>query len=154
MARVFNFNPGPATLPLDVLKIVQEELLDYRGTGMSIIESSHRSPEYDEINESAIALVKELFDLGDNYQVIFVGGGASTQFAMIPMNFLHEGQMAAYVDTGSWSAKAIKEANILGKVHLAGSSKDDDYKRIPPFSEITFPSDVAYLHITTNNTIK
>jgi phosphoserine aminotransferase len=116
--RVFNFNPGPSTLPLEVLKIVQGELLDYRGTGMSVMESSHRSPEFDEINNQAMALAKEIMGLDDSYKVIFVGGGASTQFAMIPLNFLHEGQIGAYVDTGTWSSKAIKEAQIIGKMHL------------------------------------
>jgi len=152
--RIINFNAGPSTLPLDVLKIVQEELLDYRGTGMSVMEISHRSPEFDDINNSAIALTRELMGLDDKYHVLFLGGGASTQFAMIPMNFLPEGKTAAYVDTGSWSTKAIKEANGIGKVHLAGSSKDDGYSRIPKTSEMDIPADAAYLHITSNNTIK
>ncbi|UCC44834.1 MAG: 3-phosphoserine/phosphohydroxythreonine transaminase [Candidatus Zixiibacteriota bacterium] len=152
--RIFNFNPGPSTLPLDVLKIVQQELLDYRGTGMSVMEISHRSPEYDEINNRAIELFRELAGLGDDYHVLFVGGGASTQFAMIPLNFLVDGKKAAYVDTGSWSTKAIKEANKLGEVHLAGSSKDKDYCFIPGPSEIDIPSGAAYLHLTSNNTIK
>ncbi len=152
--RVYNFNPGPSTLPLDVLKIVQEELLDYRGTGMSVMEISHRSAEYTEINDTAISLAKEIMGLGDDYSVIFVGGGASTQFAMIPMNFLHEGETAAYVDTGTWSTKAIKEAEKMGKVHLAASSKEGDYKFIPKIEDIKYPDDAAYLHITTNNTIK
>ena len=117
--RVYNFNPGPSTLPLDVLKTIQAELLDYRNTGMSVMEISHRSPEYDEINNQAIALIKELMGLGDNYHVIFVGGGASTQFAHIPLNFLTEDKVAAYVDTGTWSTKAIREAQNLGNVHLA-----------------------------------
>jgi len=152
--RVFNFNPGPSTLPLDVLKIVQGELLDYRGTGMSIMESSHRSPEYDEINESAMALVRELLGLDEKYHVLFMTGGASSQFALIPMNFLGESQVGAYVDTGSWSSKAIKECQILGKVHLAGSSKDAGYKFIPRPDDISYPDNSAYLHITSNNTIK
>ena len=150
--RVFNFNPGPATLPLDVLKIVQEELLDYRGTGMSIMETSHRAPEFDEINKQAMALMRETLGLGDNYKVLFMGGGASTQFALIPMNFLPEGKVGAYVDTGTWSSKAIKEANIIGKAHLAASSKDEGYSFIP--DKLDVPSDAAYLHITSNNTIK
>lgn len=152
--RVFNFNPGPSTLPLDVLKIVQEELLDYRGTGMSIMESSHRSPEFDEINNTAMALFHEVLGLNDDYHVLFVGGGASTQFAMIPMNFLNPGQKAAYVDTGTWSSKAIKEGKLLGEVHLAASSKDAEYTFIPKVSDIQYPADAAYLHITSNNTIK
>ncbi|MBN2227870.1 MAG: 3-phosphoserine/phosphohydroxythreonine transaminase [candidate division Zixibacteria bacterium] len=154
MGRVFNFNPGPSTLPLDVLKIVQAELLDYRGTGMSIIESSHRSPEYDEINESAMSLARELFGLGDDYHVLFMTGGASSQFAFIPLNFLNDGQVGAYVDTGSWSAKAIKEANIIGTAEVIASSKAAEYKFIPNMSDITIPGNAAYLHITSNNTIK
>ncbi len=150
--RVFNFNAGPSTLPLDVLNIVKDELLDYRGTGMSIMEASHRSPEYDEINDTAIALTKELMGLGDDYHVLFVGGGASTQFAHIPINFLPKGKTAAYVDTGTWSTKAIKEAQNLGDMYLAGSSKEDGYCYIP--KDIDFPADAAYLHITSNNTIK
>ena len=152
--RVYNFNPGPSTLPLDVLKTIQAELLDYRNTGMSVMELSHRSPEYDEINNQAIALIKKLMGLGDNYHVIFVGGGASTQFAHIPFNFLKEGKVAAYVDTGTWSAKAIKEAQNLGIVHLAASSKDGGYIHIPVREEIDYPNDTAYLHLTSNNTIK
>ncbi|MEA2030552.1 MAG: 3-phosphoserine/phosphohydroxythreonine transaminase [candidate division Zixibacteria bacterium] len=152
--RVFNFNPGPSTLPLDVLKTVQQELLNYHGTGMSIIESSHRSPEYDEINKAAIALVKELFDLDDNYHIIFLAGGASQQFFQIPMNFLVGGKTGAYVDTGSWSNKAIKEANIVAKAHVAFDGKPMEYKHIPLQDELDIPSDAAYLHITTNNTIK
>jgi len=149
--RVYNFNPGPATLPLAVLEIVQRELLDYKGTGMSVMEISHRSPEFDEINEAAISLTREVFGLGDNYHVLFVGGGASTQFACVPMNFLSEGQTAAYVDTGSWSSKAIKEAKLFGNVHLAGSSKEANYNHIP--KEIEVPTNAQYLHLTSNNTI-
>ncbi len=149
--RVFNFNPGPGTLPLDVLKTIQQELLDYRGTGMSIMEMSHRSPEFDEINNSAMALVRELLGLDSSYQVFFMGGGASTQFALIPINFLKDGHTAAYVDTGEWSSKAIKEAKKVGTVHLAGSSKESNYDHIPKKFDI--PSDIAYLHLTSNNTI-
>ncbi len=150
--RVFNFNAGPSTLPLDVLKIVRDELLDYKGTGMSIMESSHRSPEYDAINDTAIALTKEMMGIGDDYHVLFVGGGASTQFAHIPINLLPEDKTAAYVDTGTWSTKAIKEAQNLGNMHLAGSSKESGYNYIP--RDIDLPSNAAYLHITSNNTIK
>ncbi|RKX26037.1 MAG: 3-phosphoserine/phosphohydroxythreonine transaminase [Candidatus Zixiibacteriota bacterium] len=152
--RIFNFNAGPSTLPLDVLKIVQNELLDYRGTGMSVMEISHRSPEFDEINESAMALTRELMGLDDKYHVMFLTGGASTQFALIPINFAADGKKGAYVDTGTWSTKAIKEANILGGAHLAGSSKDNEYRYIPKIADLDVPSDSAFLHITTNNTIK
>ncbi len=152
--RNVNFNPGPAAIPLDVLKIVQEELLDYKGTGLSILESSHRAKEFEAVNDQAIALVCELFGLGTDYQVLFLGGGASTQFALIPMNFIGDGQSAAYVDTGDFAAKAMKECNIVAKAHLAFSSKEEKYRRIPKMSEIKYPDDVAYLHICTNNTIE
>lgn len=152
-ARVYNFNPGPATIPLEVLQQAQRELLDYHGTGMSVMEISHRSPEFDEINNSAMALTREIFGLGENFKVLFLGGGASTQFAVIPLNFLPSEKTAVYVDTGSWSSKAIKEAQKIGKVHIAFSSKDEKYKRVPKLSEIDLPSDAAYLHVTSNNTI-
>ena len=152
--RVFNFNPGPSTLPLDVLKIVQEEFISYKGTGMSVIEISHRSAEYEEINNTAMALMKDLMGLGDNYKVLFVGGGASSQFAMVPMNFLIGGKTGAYVNTGTWSSKAMKEAKIFGDVHVAASSKEKNYSFIPKKADIKFPSNTVYLHITTNNTIE
>jgi phosphoserine aminotransferase len=152
--RVFNFNPGPSTLPLEVLEQVQKELLDYKGTGMSIMEHSHRGKAYDEVHEQAMSLVREIFGVGDDYHVLFLTGGASSQFFMIPMNFLQDGHPAAYVDTGSWSAKAIKEAQMLGNTVVAASSKEEEYRRIPSMSEIKFTTDSCYLHITTNNTIK
>ncbi|MFQ5500353.1 MAG: 3-phosphoserine/phosphohydroxythreonine transaminase [Candidatus Zixiibacteriota bacterium] len=151
--RVYNFNPGPAILPQEVLKTVQAEMLDYRGTGISIVESSHRSKQYDEINDSAIALVREVMGLGDNYHILFLGGGASTQFAMIPMNFSGEGKPGAYVDTGTWSSRAIKESQVIGQTHLAGSSKDQKYDRIPDICSMDIPTNAAYLHVTSNNTI-
>ncbi|MBU8933648.1 MAG: 3-phosphoserine/phosphohydroxythreonine transaminase [candidate division Zixibacteria bacterium] len=152
--RVFNFNPGPSTLPLEVLKIIQDELLDYRDTGMSIIESSHRSPEFDEVNEAAISLAREVFGLDDKYHVVFLTGGASQQFFQIPMNFLAGGKTGAYADTGTWSTKAIKEANIVSRAYVAFDGKAVDYKHIPSQNELDIPADSAYLHITTNNTIK
>jgi phosphoserine aminotransferase len=152
--RNVNFNPGPAALPLDVLKIVQEELLDYQGSGMSILESSHRAKEFETINDQAIALVHEVLGLGPDYQVLFMGGGASTQFALVPMNFIGDGQMAAYVDTGEFAFKAWKECQIVAKAHLAFSSKEEKYRRVPKMSEIKYPENVAYLHICTNNTIE
>ncbi|HVP07800.1 MAG TPA: 3-phosphoserine/phosphohydroxythreonine transaminase [Candidatus Acidoferrum sp.] len=153
--KVFNFNPGPAIIPREVLETVQKELLDFKGTGMSVLEISHRSAEYEEVNNAAVALMLEVMGLGPNYKVLFVGGGASTQFAMVPMNFLHKGITAAYVDTGAWANKAIKEGKIIGNVNVVASAKEADgkYKRIPKASEIKVPSDAAYLHITSNNTI-
>ncbi len=152
--KTINFNPGPAAVPLEVLKIVQAELLDYRGTGISILESSHRSAEFDEINEQAMDMVRELFGLGDNYHVLFMTGGASTQFALIPMNFLNPGRVGAYVDTGTWANKALKECQIQGAWHVAFSSKGEDYRRVPKMNEISYPDNSAYLHVTSNNTIK
>ena len=152
--RNVNFNPGPAALPLDVLKIVQGELLDYQGSGMSILETSHRAKEFEAINDRAIALVRELFGLGTDYQVIFMGGGASTQFALIPMNFISSGQTAAYVDTGEFASKALKECQIVAKAHVAFSSKEEKYRRVPKMSEIKYPEDVVYLHVCSNNTIE
>ena len=152
--RNVNFNPGPAALPLEVLKIVQEELLDYQGTGMSILESSHRAKEFEAVNDRAIELVRELLGLGTNYQVLFLGGGASTQFALVPMNFVGDGQTAAYVDTGEFANKALKECQIVARAHVAFSSKEEKYRRLPQMSEIKYPADAAYLHICTNNTIE
>jgi phosphoserine aminotransferase len=152
--RVFNFNAGPSTLPLEVLEKVQAELLDYRGTGMSIMESSHRSPAYDEVNEDAIRLARELFGLPEEYHIVFLTGGASAQFYMIPMNFLAAGGTGVYVDTGTWSTKAIKESKIIGKTHVAYSGKDGGFKHIPTDDELDIPADAAYVHFTTNNTIK
>jgi phosphoserine aminotransferase len=154
MKRNVNFNPGPAALPLEVLKIVQEELLDYQGSGMSILESSHRSKEFEAINDRAIALVRDLLGLGADYQVLFMGGGASSQFALIPMNFVGEGRTAAYIDTGEFGAKALKEGQIVAKAHVAFSSKEEKYRRVPKMSEIKYPEDVAYLHVCSNNTIE
>lgn len=151
--RVFNFNPGPATLPLPVLERVQSEFLDYRGTGMSIMESSHRAPEYDEINENAISLMKELMEIPDGYSVLYLQGGASQQFFQIPMNFLREGQFGDYLHTGTWSKKAIKEANILGRARIAASSEDANFTRIPRPDEIDLDPAARYVHITSNNTI-
>ncbi len=149
--RIFNFSAGPATLPLEVLEIAQKEFLNFKGTGMSLIESSHRSPEYDEVHQSCIKLFRQVLNLDESYHVLFLGGGASTQFAMIPMNFLTSDKTVAYVDTGAWAGKAMKEANRFGNVHLAGSSKDASYDHVPMTLDV--PSGAAYVHLTSNNTI-
>jgi phosphoserine aminotransferase len=154
MKRVVNFNPGPAALPLEVLKIVQEELLDYRNTGMSILEISHRSKEFEAVNDETMALVRDLLGLGPDYQVLFLSGGASTQFALIPMNFAGDGQTAAYIDTGEFAGKALKEGQIAAKAHVAFSSKEEKYRRVPRMSEIKYPENMAYLHLCSNNTIE
>jgi len=151
--RVFNFNAGPAALPLSVLETVQEELLDFKGSGMSITEISHRSKWFDDVINDAVARVKRLFQLDDRYHVLFLQGGASTQFCMIPMNFLDADRTADYVNTGTWSTKAIKEARILGKkIRVAASSEDRNFAYIP--KNIEFTSGATYIHLTSNNTIK
>ena len=151
--RIYNFNAGPATLPFEVLSKAQGELLNYKNSGMSVMEISHRSGDYEEINDRAIALFKELMGLDDSYKIIFMGGGASSQFALIPMNFLVADKTAAYIDTGAWSEKAINEAQKFGNVHLAGSSKEQNYRAIPNIDSLEIPDRAEYLHLTSNNTI-
>ncbi|MFO8049123.1 MAG: 3-phosphoserine/phosphohydroxythreonine transaminase [Desulfosudaceae bacterium] len=151
--RIYNFNPGPAALPLPVLEEVQQSFLDFKGTGMSITEVSHRSPAFDEVINDAITRTKRLLGLGDKYEVLFVQGGASLQFAMIPMNFLTNGRSADYVNTGTWSSKAIKEAEILRKPYrVPASSEDKNFSYIP--QNINFDDKATYVHLTSNNTIK
>ena len=151
--RIHNFNPGPAALPLPVLEEIQENFLDFAGSGMSITEISHRSPHFDDVINDAVTRTKRLLDLGDNFQVLFLQGGASMQFAMIPMNFLAGKDSADYVDTGTWSAKAIKEAEIQGKkIKVVASSADKNYTYIP--RDINFNEDAVFVHLTSNNTIK
>jgi phosphoserine aminotransferase len=151
--RIRNFNPGPAAMPLPVLEEIQENFLDFNGSGMSIIEISHRSKQFEEVINDAVARTRRLLNLGDNFHVLFLQGGASMQFAMIPMNFLGRNSTADYVDTGTWSAKAIKEAEIQGKsVSVAASSADQNYAYIP--QNINFNDDAVFVHITSNNTIK
>ena len=150
--RIHNFNAGPAAIPLPVLEQIQEELLDYRGSGMSVMEMSHRSKPFDLIMEEVVSRFRKLTNLPDEFHVLFIQGGASMQFAMIPMNFC-AGKRPVYLDTGTWSAKAIKEAEIQGVNPLvAASSKDRNFAYIP--KEYVVPGDAAYFHITSNNTIK
>lgn len=149
--RVYNFNPGPAVLPLPALKHAQEEFLDFAGTGMSILEVSHRSKEYDAVHHEAMALVKELLALPDNYHVLFLQGGASLQFAMVPMNLLGDGKSADYVITGSWAKLALKEAKIVGTARVAATSEPDGFTYIP--TSFDFDPNAVYVHITSNNTI-
>jgi phosphoserine aminotransferase len=151
--RIYNFNPGPAALPLPVLEEIRDSFLNFKGSGMSVTEISHRSKWFEEVINDAIIRTKRLLKLSDRYHVLFIQGGASLQFCMIPMNFLKEGQSADYVNTGTWSAKAIKEAQIQGKtVNVVASSEDKDFSYIP--QNISFNRDAVYAHITSNNTIK
>ena len=152
MERVHNFNPGPAALPLSVLKEVREELLDYQDTGISILETSHRSPAFAAVLDSAQARLRSLLSVPESHAVLFLQGGASLQFAMVPMNLLADGT-ADYVDTGSWSTKAIKEAQRFGTVHLPFSGKDEGYTRLPGQDGLAFTNGARYVHLTSNNTI-
>ena len=151
--RIYNFNPGPAALPLSVLEEIKENFLDFQGSGMSITEISHRSRQFDDVVNDAVARTKRLLGLEDNFEVLFVQGGASLQFCMIPMNFLGPGRSADYVDTGTWSTKAIKEAELQGKsIQVVASSEDKNYSYIP--KNIAFNEDADFVHLTSNNTIK
>jgi phosphoserine aminotransferase len=154
MSRTWNFYAGPATLPPPALERAKAEIPDWEGTGMSVMETSHRSPEYDGVHEEAISLMTELLGLDEDHQVLFIQGGASMQFAMLPMNFIPSGGSADYINTGTWSQKAIKEANIIASCRVAGSSEEEGFTRIPKQDELDLDSKAAYVHITSNNTIK
>jgi phosphoserine aminotransferase len=151
--RTYNFNAGPSALPISVLEKAQQELIDFRGTGMSVMELSHRSKAYEEVHNQAINSLKELLAIPDTYEVLFLQGGASLQFSMVPMNFLQPGKQAAYVMTGSWSEKAFAEAKLFGDVYQAASTKEDKYRSIPKLDELHYKTEDAYLHLTSNNTI-
>jgi len=152
--RIINFNPGPAALPLPVLEKAQAEFLNFKGTGMSILETSHRAKEFDELLNETQSLTLELLGLKGSYKVFFMGSGASLQFAMIPMNLMSAGRTADYVDTGTWSTKAIKEARIVGAPKVAASSEETGFNRIPKQDELELDANAGYVHITSNNTIK
>lgn len=149
--RVYNFNPGPAVLPLEVLLQFQNDIIDYKGTGVGILETSHRSPEFDEIIGSAEKLLREILDIDDNYGIAFVPGGAHLQFSMVPLNLLSPGKTANYVITDYWSEGALEEAKKFGNTHIAATNKDNGFSKLP--SEIKPSADCAYLHFTSNNTI-
>ena len=151
MARVSNFTAGPAALPLPVLEEAQAELLDYQGTGMSIMENSHRSKTFDLVHNEALDLARELLGVPTSYDVLFLQGGASQQFALVPMNFLRPDQSADYIISGHWSERALEEAQIVGNARIAGTSKADGFMRVPTALELD-PA-AAYVHMTSNNTI-
>ena len=151
--RIYNFNAGPAALPEVVLEEIQASFLNYANSGMSIIEISHRSKWFEAIIEDAVQRTRRLMALGDDFKVLFLQGGASLQFAMVPMNLIADDGVADYVDTGTWSTKAVKEAQTLGKtVNVVASSADRNYAYIP--KDIAFTAGAAYVHLTSNNTIK
>jgi len=149
--KVHNFSAGPGILPQEVLKQAAEACINFDNLNLSLLEISHRSKSYEKVMDEARALVKELFEVGDEYEVLYLGGGASLQFAMVPYNLMREGGSAAYVSTGVWASKAIKEAKIMGNTKVIASSEDKKYNYIPKGYEI--PADADYLHITSNNTI-
>ncbi len=153
--RVINFNAGPAGLPLPALERARDELIDFQGSGMSIMEHSHRGKEYEAVHDEAISLLTGLLDIPASHQVLFLQGGASLQFAMVPMNFLPAGKSADYVLTGTWSEKALDEAKLLGKPRVAASTvtADKRYLRVPKQQEIELDPKAAYVHTTSNNTI-
>lgn len=152
--RVFNFNPGPAALPTAVVEEASRGMLEFNNLGMSITEISHRSKDFEKVIQEAAIDMKELLGLDDRFRVAFVGGGASTQFAMVPMNFLREDGCADYIDTGEWASKAVKEAKLFGKVNVVASSADKKFTYIPDVKKVAFTPGAAYVHLTTNNTIE
>ena len=153
MKRVYNFNPGPATLPLEVLKEVQAEFLDFDETGMSIVEISHRSKPYEKVHNQAKADILELMNLGDDYDVLFIQGGASLQFAMLPMNFASKEKPGAYAVSGIFARNAYKEAEHLGVAKLAASTESENFVRVPRQDELKVDENAAYFHVCYNNTI-
>ena len=151
MNRKHNFGAGPGILPVEVLKEASEAVLEFNNLGMSLLEVSHRGKDFIAVMDEARQLVKELFNLGADYEVMFLQGGASLQFLMVPYNLLSTSGTAAYINTGTWASKAIKEAKLLGNVNEIASSKDKNFNYIP--KNINIPADADYLHITSNNTI-
>jgi phosphoserine aminotransferase len=153
MPNIHNFNAGPAAMPRAVLEKAQSELLDVAGAGMSVMEMSHRSKEFEAINASAESGIRRLLGVPGEYAVLFLQGGASHQFAQIPMNLRRPGKSADYVDTGSWASKAIGEAKVTGQVNVAWTGKEQKYTRVPRFQELKLLPDAEYVHITSNETI-
>ncbi len=151
--RIFNFSAGPAVLPLPVLEEAQRDLVMLPGVGMSVLEISHRSKAFDEIIEGAERDLRTLGSVPENYHVLFLQGGASLQFSMVPMNLMPEGGSADYIVTGSWSQKAVKEAKRVGTVKIAATTEQGNFTRIPRQEELTLSPDASYVHITSNNTI-
>ena len=153
-SRIHNFAAGPAIMPVSVLEQIQRDLIALPGVGMSILEISHRSKTFESILEKAEADIRALANIPSNYQVLFLQGGASTQFSMVPMNLLTAGATADYIDTGSWAEKAAKEAKKVGNINIVATTKADNYSRIPTQSELKLTKGAAYVHITSNNTIE
>ncbi|HHX61880.1 MAG TPA: 3-phosphoserine/phosphohydroxythreonine transaminase [Epulopiscium sp.] len=153
MERVYNFSAGPGVLPVDVLKEAQKELVTYGTSGMSVMEMSHRSKDYEAIINKTEATLREIMGIPDNYKVLFLQGGASLQFSMVPLNLMTNNKKADFIDSGMWAAKAIKEAKKYGTVNVVASSKADTYSYIPKFKDSDFDKDADYVYICSNNTI-
>jgi phosphoserine aminotransferase len=153
MSRIYNFSAGPAALPLPVLEKARDEFVDYKGIGMSLVEASHRGKAYDQVHYEAMGLFKELLGLPDNYKVLFLGGGATMQFAMIPMNLLPEGGSCDFTLTGTWAKKALGDAKKFGKVNVVFDGTEEKFVRMPDPADLTLDPNAAYLHLTSNETI-
>ena len=153
MTRVFNFSAGPAMLPTEVIEQARQEMPDWHGSGMSVMEMSHRGKEFMSIAEQAEQDLRDLLAIPDNYRVLFLQGGASQQFAMVPLNLMGRSGKADYANTGAWSKKAIAEGRRYGEVHVCASSEDDGFNSVPDFAEWELSKDAAYVHITPNETI-
>jgi phosphoserine aminotransferase len=154
MERIYNFSAGPSMLPLSVLMKAQEEMLNCNNSGMSVMEMSHRSKVYDEIIKKAESVLRDIMNIPENYSVLFLQGGASSQFAMVPLNLFSERKTADYVNTGTWAIKAIKEAERYGTVNVVATSEDTNFNRVPDLDKSGFNPGADYFHITTNNTIE
>src|SRR5438874_10934435 len=152
--RVYNFSAGPAVLPLPVLEEIQRDLLSLPGVGMSILEISHRSATFESILAQAEADIRALANIPSSYKVLFLQGGASLQFSMVPMNLLTSGATADYIDSGSWAEKAVEEAKKVGSVNVAATTSAENYSRVPRQAELKLTPGAAYVHMTTNNTIE
>ncbi|PIE89524.1 MAG: 3-phosphoserine/phosphohydroxythreonine aminotransferase [Acidobacteria bacterium] len=153
MERVFNFGAGPCTLPLEVLKEAQSEFTNFQGSGMSIIESSHRGKEYDTVHHEALTMLKELYGAPEDMEVLLLQGGATLQFSMIPMNLAKKGKKAAYLVTGSWSKKALADGKLYADAYAAWDGKDDNYSHMPKSKDIKLQENTQYLYICSNETI-
>ena len=149
--RIYNFSAGPATMPVEVLKQAQEDMISYKGCGMSVMEMSHRSKTYDDIIKNAEADLRTLMNISDDYSVVFLQGGATTQFSMIPLNLM-QGK-ADYIVTGAWSKKAVTEAKRVGEVNIAGTTAEENFARLPKQEELKLDPEASYVHYTSNNTI-
>lgn len=151
--RVYNFCAGPCTLPLEVLQEAQQEFVDYKGAGMSLLEMSHRAPEYEAVHNEATELAREIYQVPDDFAVVFLQGGATLQFSMVPMNLLGQGQKAGYIGSGAWASGAFADAQKYGDAYLAWDGKETGYTRMPSTSEIEIKPGTRYLHVTSNETI-